>query len=736
MLVAKQAKLPINSVVCGDAFSVLPTFPKASIDMVMFSPPYWGLRDYKVKKVPAMFAKAGLGLEPHPQQYIERMVVLCRLLKRVLKKSGSMYLNLGDTYCGGGVHKAKHKNPGLSKSAKTMSELEPQRLHGMMDNKWLQPKQKLMMPARVAIALQQDGWILRNDIIWHKPNHMPSSVKDRLTSSYEHIFHFVKARRYFYDLDAIRQPHKRGTYQAERDYQRMMGSRLEYNGKTSEGLGRKAFVSRDPLGKNPGDTISFPTDLAGNKIVDKGLPAPKRFKCERCGNQTQDYFYAPDWNKVIPKEWRKSELCFNCYKELRVTTKHDLAVGRLGNFAYTDPLHMKAEHPRGKNPGDVIRPYSVQPRLREFVEYRNLPSLKEIAKYLSFWRKKRGFTIEQVETKLESQAPHHWFNAESYPTKEDWLRVKQLLDFDDKYDRQMLEVFFRPAEKQDYPLGKNPADVLEYESKYAESEYGQTLQGFIREQTIVKRRQQSREEAKRLFPNNPKKQQEYINFIHDHDTHPRGKNPADVVTIERGFKGGRIEVTEEWLNDNCPHCGRTYRRHFGVQSGKTRFIPCDPKGINPSDFWSINTKPFPQAHFAVYPVEICRLPILSSCPAQICVACGKPRTRITKRLEKFTQQWGKRKSKPWFKDKREMPQKVIYESINETVGFSDCGCNKGFQAGIVLDPMCGSGTTLIAAHKLGRRWIGIDLNPSYVEMAKKRIERECSQWLSTFMEEN
>ena len=148
--------------------------PDGFVDLVFTSPPYWGLRDYGVD--------GQIGFEDHPQKYIDKIVEVSRAVRRILKKSGSYYLVLGDTYCGTG---AKRKIDGSN---------------------WLQPKQLLLLPSRIAVALQGDGWVLRNDCIWYKPNHMPSSVKDRRTTSFEHVFHFVKSRRYYYDLDSIRVP--------------------------------------------------------------------------------------------------------------------------------------------------------------------------------------------------------------------------------------------------------------------------------------------------------------------------------------------------------------------------------------------------------------------------------------------------------------------------------------------------------------------------------------------------
>jgi len=368
--------LPINQILCGDCLEVMKDFPDESIDMVMFSPPYWGLRDYGVE--------GQIGLEEHPRVYVAHMVEVCREVKRVLKKHGSMYVVLGDTYCGSHSGYGDYRHANKRSISKTFLYNTVEKSQSKFKDKdgWLQPKQKLLIPSRVAIALQEEGWILRNDIVWHKPNHMPSSVKDRLSNAYEHVFFFVKARRYYYDLDAIRQPHT-----------------------SVKDLGRKRLDTKTP--------------------------------------------------------------------------KHDLAVklgaGKIGPSGYL------VQHPKGKNPGDVL--YSLDGR----------------------------------------------------------------------------------------DLGTNV-----------------------------------------------------------------------------GEKGKVVDRKDQWRP-------------------QTRLLRLD--GKNPGDFWSVNTKPFKGAHFAVYPEDICINPIKASCSKN----------------------------------------------------------------GVVLDPMCGSGTTCVVAQKLGRKWIGIELNPEYVEIAKKRLMQQ-SQKLEPFIQ--
>lgn len=156
----------------GDARFKLVDLPAESIDCCVTSPPYYGLRDYGV---------AGqIGLEPTPDAYIAEMVAVFREVRRALKSTGTLWLNLGDSYAGSG----KGGN----------------RLYGM------KAKDLLMIPARVALALQADGWWLRSEIIWSKPNPMPESVTDRPTSSHEKIYLLAKSERYFFDADAVAEP--------------------------------------------------------------------------------------------------------------------------------------------------------------------------------------------------------------------------------------------------------------------------------------------------------------------------------------------------------------------------------------------------------------------------------------------------------------------------------------------------------------------------------------------------
>jgi len=264
-------KLPVNQIVCGDVQTVLPQFPADSIDLIMFSPPYWGLRVYEGEGSvwggkldcqhewgtqqettfhdeaagPKQSTNVGsynvvgksnfcskcqawrgqLGLEPHPQLYIDHMVTVCRLLRHVLKQTGSMYIVVGDTYCGyrGDITPKEEKpTPTENHWHRHQDDVSTQnigfKLGNVIDN-WLQPKQKLLVPDRLFVALQDDGWLLRNKIIWAKPNPMPESCQDRYTQAYEEIGFFTKQQHYYFDINTILKPYKHTTTdRAKRGY--------------------------------------------------------------------------------------------------------------------------------------------------------------------------------------------------------------------------------------------------------------------------------------------------------------------------------------------------------------------------------------------------------------------------------------------------------------------------------------------------------------------------------------
>jgi len=189
----------VNSgVFYGDAERVLKTLPPGIAQCCVTSPPYWGLRDYSVE--------GQFGLEKTIDEYIERMVGVFKEVWRVLRGGGTVWLNLGDCYASTGNKSADPRDrPELYGGGCRSWSLRDATAHPKTAMGSLKPKDLCMIPARVALALQADGWWLRSDIIWSKPNPMPESCTDRPTTAHEHLFLLSKRPRYFYDADAIRE---------------------------------------------------------------------------------------------------------------------------------------------------------------------------------------------------------------------------------------------------------------------------------------------------------------------------------------------------------------------------------------------------------------------------------------------------------------------------------------------------------------------------------------------------
>lgn len=222
----------------GDALDILRSMPDEAVDCVVTSPPYYGLRDYGVD--------GQYGLEATPSAYVETMRAVFAEARRVLARDGTLWLNLGDSYYSG---KGEPTQPDLKNPARRPGKRV---LDGPSFG--LPRKNLLGIPWRVAFALQDDGWILRNAIVWHKPNAMPEAVRDRLSKRYESIFLFAKQPQYWFDLDAIRQPHASASLLRARG-RRLMADRTQGDLRKPNSL--RPEQSCHPRGANPGDVWSI-----------------------------------------------------------------------------------------------------------------------------------------------------------------------------------------------------------------------------------------------------------------------------------------------------------------------------------------------------------------------------------------------------------------------------------------------------------------------------------------------
>ncbi len=230
----------------GDALEVLRTLPSASIDCVVTSPPYFGLRDYGVN--------GQLGAEESPQEFVDALVAVLREARRVLAEDGTLWLNLGDSYAGrANAGRAFTKNRGRNVQPVGYPVQRNMTAHAPY-------KSLLGIPWRVALAAIDAGWLLRSEVIWAKPNGMPESVADRPSAKHEHVFLLTKGPSYWFDLDAIREPHtmrpqRRPGGRPTDETPRQDQPRQSWSTAARDDLG----VDGHPAGRNPGDVWTIAT---------------------------------------------------------------------------------------------------------------------------------------------------------------------------------------------------------------------------------------------------------------------------------------------------------------------------------------------------------------------------------------------------------------------------------------------------------------------------------------------
>jgi len=496
-----------NEIVCGDSLDGLKLIPDNSIDCCITSPPYYGLRDYGHENQ--------IGLEKTIDEYLNKLLQITAECKRILKPTGTLWWNHGDSYQGSGAGTQKTFTKEVDcKEVYTIPYGSNPRKRGNMD------KCLMMTPYRLALRMiDEQGWIMRNQIIWFKPNCMPSSVKDRFTVDYEPVFFFTKSKKYYFKQlfeDTLTQENRPHGVVRNREY--------GYQGKYKVNETAKFFIQ-----KGSGDNVNLPQ------------PANPQGRNKRCV-----------W-KIVEK-----------------------------------------------------KPYAIiEPEFRkEIINFRELPTHDVIREYLKEWKDKKGITIEQIEQQFGSQAGHHWFERNgSYPSKEDWIKLKELLGFDEKFDEPMTEVFKKSGLKQNYPNGRNKRCV-----------------------------------------------------------------------------------------------------------------------------WRVTTKSFKEAHFATFPEDLIRPMIEAGCPEHVCKKCGKAREIVYKEKEgmKYTEEGnpqGRNRSKMKWNDSHPTKNPRFW-SNTMIIGLTDCGCNAGWDNGVVLDPFMGAYTTAKTAKDMGRNFIGFELSEGYCAIGEKRLRQE------------
>lgn len=318
----------------GDAKETLSEMPESSVHCVMTSPPYFGLRDYGVD--------GQIGLEDDLDEYIDTIVEVADELRRVLRDDGSWWLNLGDSFAGSWGAQSKDETEN-NLAQHDHPDKNPAR------NGQMRRKNKMLVPHRVVIALQDAGWIVRSDAVWNKPNPMPHPVKDRLHEHKEFVFHLTPEPDYWFDLDAIRAPHK------EKSLERREREDSTRGGVGETGLSEHTGIGDGdlhPNGKNPGDVMEitvkafpeahfavYPPELCELPIKST---APEKV-CGSCGKPYERVDENADL-RANPNDRRQKAEAVRLAEQHGLSDEHLEAIRKLG---FHDAGNSNHEHDGG-----------------------------------------------------------------------------------------------------------------------------------------------------------------------------------------------------------------------------------------------------------------------------------------------------------------------------------------------------------------------------------------------------
>jgi DNA modification methylase len=339
----------INDIHQGDAVEMLRKMPESSVHCVMTSPPYFGLRDYGVN--------GQIGLEDSLEEHIAELLDVASELRRVLRDDGSWWLNLGDSFAGSGRGQWTDSGDDPKEAYRPDSGELPDR------DVNLRRKSKMLVPHRVAIALEDAGWIVRADCPWVKPNPMPHPVKDRLNEQKEYVFHLTPEPDYWFDLDAVREPHKEESIRRTGNSYENSGTTADAypNRESSEYIGTDPEDALHPNGKNPGDVFEipvkafpeahfavYPPELCETPIKSSCPPTV----CAACGTPYErDVEDVPVWERDRSKiEREQLTKALDRFDQSDLTVDHLEAVRAKG---FSDAAAGKQQSGAGRNTEQV-----------------------------------------------------------------------------------------------------------------------------------------------------------------------------------------------------------------------------------------------------------------------------------------------------------------------------------------------------------------------------------------------
>ena len=707
----------VNKILNGDALTKLKELPSNSINCCMTSPPYWALRDYGVD--------GQLGLEKTFDEYINKLCNIFDEVKRVLRDDGTCWVNLGDSYLGSnqgygtkpgqgsGIQNASDGHFASSNKKPSLSEYKTQ------------AKCLASIPARFQLEMISRGWILRNVIIWHKRNCMPSSVKDRFTVDFEYIFFFSKKKKYYFETQ----------YEPLSDVSKRDFEARKKRGKLGWGEGQKGSknlgtgLDADKKGRSREEYYNL--EKGRNKRTVWTIN-PKPFKEAHfaCVSEDTEILTENGWMKHNEIKEMDNVFSYNKFKrrieldEIEKICKYDYE-GEMINVGNRDldmlltPNHrvycLEKDNTLNVRRADNLSEKIKIPISAEFDEE------DEPKKYSDDLIKLIGWIITEGNIKSKYAGISIYQNEGKNSEEIEQLLINLKIDYKKSRRRGNQVTFYIGKKNKNYDLLMKLSEKTMWRLRYLPKYQLRLLFDVLIKADGCKRKDDGRLQYIQ------KDKEQIDNF--------------QYISLRLGYSC----IVSQRKDNGVYQAYLTNRRFIGIRgtNGKGKSIKkikykgivwC-PKTNNKTWIARRNGRVFITGN--TYPEELCETPIKASCPKYVCMKCGNPKVLDIQRTvpkmgvdlpvcDNPTQAElasGVSKNSVLRIKGGDNYTKWKKENPDVSYGYKPtCKCDVGFTGGICLDPFFGAGTTGLVALKQGKKFIGIELNPEYIEIINKRLE--------------
>lgn len=796
--------MELNKIYSGHVLEVLKTFPDKSIDMVMTSPPYWALRNYKTSAqiwdgdkdcehdwLESNFCnlcaawKGELGNEPTFELYIKHLCDIFDEIKRVLKDDGSIYVNIGDTYAssGGASRHLGYSDPKYPNGrCGNFEEPNTYKQNGV------KPKSLCMIPSRFAIEMCNRGWILRNEIVWCLEENSKIFLKRDDEFKYISIKE-VKSGDLLYSIDKSGNSIVVKCKNVFNTGVKRCKQLNTYTGREIITTDNHEFPFKSTITVNHSENyIKLKTQKTQNLIENKDcLYVNEYLETDMDNNpDIEKYndgfivgFYLAEGSYIKNKVgcYKNSKYSLYAQKRWGKTHPHTKNVGVQFSCGKTDIdrgyiKYLEKYNIKIHEYGNTVNIQSRDKKLLFFIE-------KYIEKDLCYYKhlkqeaynNGKSFLNGILDGFLAGDGYHDIKNdryvvgiCKNEELTDDIQMICRLLGYSFRKHKSMVKYKNGFLNKITMWIRKNPKqkrifNMITDKIKTID-DIGDRICYDIEVEPIYTTFCGNGITDKPSIEKNKNKWNNLYflgNGVWTHNCKPNAmpQSASDRFTVDfekllfftknekyyfkqqfepytspidrwggeqvKEYEGKYTELNSMNAEDSGSPRARNIRIGYPERE---RSLRPNALGRNKRSVWSINTKPFKDAHFATFCTEICKTPIDASCPSEICTKCGKPKIMKYDKIESGDDRTNRPFGHSGNNDRNDIGNIYIQKDTIEIGTIPSCDCNESFEPGIVLDPFMGSGTTAIESITQFKNWIGIELNPLYIEIAEKRIAEE------------